>query len=301
MPDRIPHSNQEIITGQQMTTNYLRMQKMLGKFYLRKFFAILDGQHKTGRFLEIGSGSGYQTAGVTEKYPQAEIIAVEPSVDMITVAAGYLAQHCLRDRVQIVQGSVEDEALIRSLGEFDLIYSTFSLHHWPDPDQAFRNLYGVLKPAGVLLIYDFQRDWLACQLPLSQGVVESIRAAYTPDEIKGILAQASIPQYAIRSSFPYLSILITKPDELLISQAQTSIKSLPALERGQAGWIISIQTNIPEHLQELLVMGISPCATVRMIANYAHYVVFKVDNGGYTKEFAADIEIAAEITVQVLR
>jgi hypothetical protein len=60
MPDRIPHSNQEIITGQQTTTNYLGMQKMLGKFYLRKFFAILDGQHKTGRFLELGSGSGYQ-------------------------------------------------------------------------------------------------------------------------------------------------------------------------------------------------------------------------------------------------
>jgi ubiquinone/menaquinone biosynthesis C-methylase UbiE/Fe2+ transport system protein FeoA len=296
MPDRIPHSNQDIITGQQATTNYLRMQKMLGKFYLRKFFAILDGQHKTGRFLEIGSGTGYQTAGVAEKSPQAEIVAVEPSADMIAVATGYLAQRGLDDRVQFVQGSVEDEALIRSLGEFDLIYSTFSLHHWLDPVQAFRNLYGALKPAGVLLIYDFQRDWLACWLPLSKGMVESIRAAYTPDEIKGMVAQAGKSQCSIRSSFPYLSILITRPDEHLISQARNSIKPLPALQRGQAGWIISIQPDVPERMQELLAMGISPYATVKMIANYAHYMIFMVDR----REFAADRETTAGILLTVL-
>jgi hypothetical protein len=44
------------------------MQKILGQFYLRRFFKALNEQHKTGRFLEIGSGSGYLDRLVRHRY-----------------------------------------------------------------------------------------------------------------------------------------------------------------------------------------------------------------------------------------
>jgi methylase of polypeptide subunit release factors len=126
MPKRIPHADLEVITGQQTVEDYLEMQKRLGKFYLRGFLKLLTQQNKTGRFLEIGSGPGYQTAEVAKAIPDADVTAVEPSADMIAVAKSYIQHKGLSQRVRFVQGSVEDRILIENLGRFDLVYSTYS-------------------------------------------------------------------------------------------------------------------------------------------------------------------------------
>ena len=102
---------------------------------------------------------------------------------------------------------------------------------------------------------------------------------------------------SIRSIFPHLSISITKQDDSLFPQTQDTIKPLCELKRGQTGLIFSIKSNTPEHLQELLTMGITPNAIVSLIYNYGRYVVFKVNS----KEFAADKEITSGIAVQILR
>ena len=85
MPQRVPHSDLEVITGQQTTEEYLEMQKRLGKFYLRGFLNLLLQQKKTGHFLEVGSGPGYQTAEVAKAIPEADITAIEPSADMLAL------------------------------------------------------------------------------------------------------------------------------------------------------------------------------------------------------------------------
>ncbi len=85
-------------------------------------------------------------------------------------------------------------------------------------------------------------------------------------------------------------------DKSISSPAQNSIRRLDELEGGQAGLIVSIKARSPEQLQELIAIGISPCSIVRMIENYAHHVVFKVDH----KKFAADKEIASEIFVRTV-
>ena len=210
MPKRIPHSDLEIITGQQTTQDYLEMQKKLGRFYLSGFLKLLAKQKKIGRFLEVGSGPGYQTAEVANKNREIAITAVEPSADMITVAKSYIQQQGVGHRVRFVQGSVEDIALIEDLGQFDLIYSTFSLHHWKDPVKVIHHLYRALNDTGVLLIYDFERHWAMYYLPLKQGIIESIRASYTLEEISVMMDELDIEDHAIHRHFPYLSILIAK-------------------------------------------------------------------------------------------
>jgi len=42
MPKRIPHTDLEIITGEQTTDQYLEMQKRMGRFYLSKFLSVLS-------------------------------------------------------------------------------------------------------------------------------------------------------------------------------------------------------------------------------------------------------------------
>jgi ubiquinone/menaquinone biosynthesis C-methylase UbiE len=211
MPKRISHTESEVITGKQTAEEYLAMQQRLGKFYLKKFLEILDDQKKTGAFLEIGCGPGYQTARVAEHNKEIRIQALEPSSDMITIARSYIEQRGLSDRVKFTEGSVEDESLVECLGEFDLIYSTFSLHHWKDPIQAIQNLYRLLKNNGVLLIYDFERHWLTYYLPVGRkGISESMRASYTPKEILSMIAGLKTESSQVQKHFPYLSVIIMK-------------------------------------------------------------------------------------------
>jgi ubiquinone/menaquinone biosynthesis C-methylase UbiE len=210
MPNRIPHSDLEVITGQQTTEDYLEMQKRLGRFYLGGFLRILAQQRRSGSFLEVGSGPGYQTAEVAERHQHAEIVAIEPSADMIVVATSYIEQRGLSQRVRFVEGTVEDGDLIEGLGRFDLIYSTFSLHHWKDPVKGIQHLYQALHERGILLIYDFERRGLTYRLPLKKGILESIRASYTPGEISAMVAILEVGSCNVRRHFPYLSVLITK-------------------------------------------------------------------------------------------
>jgi ubiquinone/menaquinone biosynthesis C-methylase UbiE len=208
MLKRKPHTDLAIITGDQSAKHYLEMQKKMARFYLNGFLRIVEDQKKNGKFLEIGSGPGYQTVEIIKRFPGSQVIALEPSPDMIKVATAYAQSQGTSNRLTFVEGAVEDTRLTQGLGTFDLIYSTFSLHHWEKPVKAMQNLYGALKTGGVILIYDFERHWLTYYLPIRKGVAESIRASYTPKEIVSMLSAINVKHYRVQRHFPYMSIAI---------------------------------------------------------------------------------------------
>jgi SAM-dependent methyltransferase len=85
-------------------------------------------------------------------------------------------------------------------GNLDFVVSTLSLHHWPNPAQAFQEIYRVLKPGGQFLVFDLRRDArrfiygiarfaTAVVVPLAiRRIGEpfgSFLAAYTPGEARG--------------------------------------------------------------------------------------------------------------------
>jgi ubiquinone/menaquinone biosynthesis C-methylase UbiE len=131
---------------------------------------------------------------------------------MINIARSYIEQKGLTSRVKFTEGSVEDAQLVDSLGRFNLIYSSFSLHHWKDPTKAIQNLHRVLKEKGVLFIYDFERHWFTYHnIPLvRKGITESIRASYTPKEISSMVSGLNMRNFQLKRYFPYLSIIVTK-------------------------------------------------------------------------------------------
>jgi ubiquinone/menaquinone biosynthesis C-methylase UbiE len=209
MPRRIPHTDMEVIAGTQTTQNYLKMQKILGRFYFKDFFSKFDLLHRTGRFLEVGPGGGYQTAIVAERYKPEEIVGLEYSSDMMKVAEGYMNQKGL-EKIKFVNGAVENTDLIKDLGRFDLVYSTFSLHHWTDPAVGIRNLYESLYEGGILFIYDFFRGGIFYYMKIKRGIWESIRASYTPEEIDKILRDVNIVHYTISRKNLYMDFVVTK-------------------------------------------------------------------------------------------
>lgn len=212
---RVPHGALEILSGRPTAEEYLRMQQVMGRFYLKGFMAELTKLKQSGDFLEIGSGPGYQTAQVAKRCPGARIRVLEPSPDMITIAGAYMKQQGVDDRVRFTCGVVEDEAAVGALGEFDLVYSTFSLHHWKEPARAISNIYGTLRNDGVALIYDFIRNRLMYWATwFRKGIADSVRASYTKGEIKHLLGQSHIKSYCIETNFPYLKLLMHQKGSL---------------------------------------------------------------------------------------
>jgi ubiquinone/menaquinone biosynthesis C-methylase UbiE len=162
-----------------------------------------------GRYLEVGPGPGMLAVAVARENPDAQITGLEMSPDMVSVARGVIERAGLAGRIRFVVGDAGDRDAFASLGQFDLIYSTFSLHHWEEPQRVIQNLMSVLAEGGTLYIHDLRRAWWLYWVPVRNGFLDSIRASYVAPELHEMLRGLGIEQYEIRSVFPFMhSILI---------------------------------------------------------------------------------------------
>jgi len=158
----------------------------------------------SGDYLEMGAGPGLLAVMVARQNPEINITAVDLSSDMAAVADEYITENKLENRIRYLVGDVSDEKMVENLGKFNFVYSTFSLHHWEEPEKSLRNLWNAVADNGMLYVYDFRRIGWLCSLPLGGGEIESMRASYSPKEIRGIMEKIGITDYKIRTSFPFL-------------------------------------------------------------------------------------------------
>jgi SAM-dependent methyltransferase len=79
------------------------------------------------------------------------------SSPMIQRASSLAASSRVTDRLVFRVGDVA--ALPFPDASFDVVVSTFSAHHWPDPASGLAEIYRVLRPGGAALVYDLA-DWI---------------------------------------------------------------------------------------------------------------------------------------------
>ena len=207
---RVTESNQdEFFSSIDDARNYANSAKKSMMRY-KAFIANLQSLNIKGKYLEVGAGPGVLTVEIARTHPEVEITALELLPDMITVGREYVAENKLDNRIKFVVGDVEDEKFIHSLGEFDLVYSTYSLHHWTNPDKAVVNLYSAVNKGGMLYIYDLRRVWWLYWIPIKNGFFNSIRASYLPNEIRQMLGDLGIQSTAIQKEMPFMYSIYVK-------------------------------------------------------------------------------------------
>jgi 2-polyprenyl-3-methyl-5-hydroxy-6-metoxy-1,4-benzoquinol methylase len=194
----------EEIPGIDNARKYAEKHQKYASLMYRGVLRDIKANHISGNYLEAGAGPGLLAVMVAQQNPGINITAIDLSPDMAKVAGEYISKNMLENRIRYLIGDVSDEKMLQELGKFNFVYSTFSLHHWKEPEKSLRNLWNAVEDNGILYIHDFKRIGWLCALPFKGGEIASMMASYSPDEIRDILRKIGINDYKIKTAFPFL-------------------------------------------------------------------------------------------------
>ncbi|WP_449372743.1 class I SAM-dependent methyltransferase [Arthrobacter psychrolactophilus] len=113
--------------------------------------------------MDLGAGAGAGTMALAQRFPHADIIALDKSPAMLAELAQAAARHGLEDRVTTLEADL-DQGLPASASA-DLMWASSFVHELSDPEGALRQMHDALRPGGVLIVLEM--DSLPSFLPAS--------------------------------------------------------------------------------------------------------------------------------------
>jgi tRNA (cmo5U34)-methyltransferase len=98
------------------------------------------------RVLDLGAGTGLMSSAVHERYPDAELVLLDGSPEML----GQVHERLPSRLVRTVVGDLRDQL---PEGPFDAVVSALAIHHVEHADKRalFARIHEVLRPGGVFV------------------------------------------------------------------------------------------------------------------------------------------------------
>lgn len=194
---RIPEQTEEVTDGE----HYLKRVKEMMLQELYPFFIeriIKEVGFGPGKALEIGPGPlpmGFYLCRQT----LWDVIGGEISPDIVELGKKIIKEADTKAPYRMKVANAED--LPFEDESFGLVISSGSMHHWSNPIKVFREINRVLAPGGSAIIFDLCRKVYTDQIEFmrimdtvkdefKQGLMDSLKAAYTPDEIVDLIRES---------------------------------------------------------------------------------------------------------------
>ena len=183
-----------------------------------------------GNCLDLGTGPGSVALAIAQNSPDLRMVGLDLAARMVELAREQAIRSGLDGRGLWPQA--DGHCLPFASGSFDLVVSSFALHHWVHPVRILDEIARVLAPGGRYYIADVCREANLSQrlfawgsipfvsLPLGSylgygGYYESLRAGYTRAEARELLERSTLPEGRVEANLgrwiPTLSIASNEP------------------------------------------------------------------------------------------
>lgn len=107
--------------------------------------------------LEVGGGNGRFAVTLSQLYPSlSKIVTTDISQDMVNLAKKRIALNNLTGK--IIAEVKDAQKLNYPDNSFDVVVSTFSLHHWSEPVKALSEFQRIVKPGGLMTVFDGRNE-----------------------------------------------------------------------------------------------------------------------------------------------
>jgi ubiquinone/menaquinone biosynthesis C-methylase UbiE len=183
------------IQGEFNVNLYDQMQRRLRDKGWIETADIIKSGITNGSALEIGPGPGYLGLEWLKGTQGTTLKGLDISPDMISLAERNAEEYGLGERVEYVLSSGDKMPFDNET--FEAVFTNGSLHEWSNPGNTLKEIWRVLKPGGRVFISDLRRDmsllikwflWINSKpKEIRPGLISSINAAYTPDELKELI------------------------------------------------------------------------------------------------------------------
>lgn len=127
------------------------MQRLVFEPMQQTVLELAAAQVPTPRaILDVGCGTGRLLRSAELRFPGATLIGVDPAPSMVEQAKALLPPG---SKIRFQHATAEQ--LPFAAGEFDLVFSTMTFHHWHVQRQGMAEVKRVLSPQGRWLLADF--------------------------------------------------------------------------------------------------------------------------------------------------
>jgi SAM-dependent methyltransferase len=117
------------------------------------------------RLLDLGSGTGTGAIGLAQRFPGAEVVALDISPVSVARVSAKAAGLGLGSRVRAVEADLDlgwpdlgwAAAPAPDAPVLDLTWASMSLHHMADPGQVLRDALGATRPGGLIAVAEFSQ------------------------------------------------------------------------------------------------------------------------------------------------
>lgn len=103
------------------------------------------------RLLDAGCGTGASTAALLAAAPDADIVAVDASAQMLAEAR----KKTWPSNVRFVHSRIEDLSDVGVTGPFDAALAAYLIRNLSDPDAQLREFAALLRPGGTLAVHEY--------------------------------------------------------------------------------------------------------------------------------------------------
>ena len=108
----------------------------------------VDAWRAPGRVLDVGSGTGHLARAVADRWPECEVVGVDPAPGFVEAARARADAEGEAHRIRFEHG--EAGALPLDDDSVDAALALLVLNFVPDPERAMAEMLRVTRPAGVL-------------------------------------------------------------------------------------------------------------------------------------------------------